>query len=264
MGSSEADASAKAPKTSTAQEQTPATSSTPAVTVYPDWSTFQAYSPIPPHGFFHSPVGSSPQPHPYMWGPQHLMPPYGTPPPPYVMYPPGGLYSHPSIPPGAHPFSPYAMASPSSNIEASGTAPGVDIDGKSSVGKERSPLKRSKGSLGSLNMITGKNNSEPGINYQGNQPMEPSLRVVKVEVRVQVKGVMPILRISFACMVVKTSAGHRGWSQHPTYSQTTMDGVDMRPVEASTKATAAFCFNALLTTEDDGVVPEISCLKANN
>ncbi|XP_064959701.1 bZIP transcription factor 1-D-like isoform X2 [Musa acuminata AAA Group] len=70
MGSSEADASAKAPKTSTAQEQTPATSSTPAVTVYPDWSTFQAYSPIPPHGFFHSPVGSSPQPHPYMWGPQ--------------------------------------------------------------------------------------------------------------------------------------------------------------------------------------------------
>ncbi|KAJ8486278.1 hypothetical protein OPV22_018763 [Ensete ventricosum] len=130
MGSSEADASAKAPKTSTAQEQTPATSSTPAVTVYPDWSTFQAYSPIPPHGFFHSPVGSSPQPHPYMWGPQHLMPPYGTPPPPYVMYPPGGLYSHPSIPPGAHPFSPYAMASPSSNIEASGTAPGVEIDGK--------------------------------------------------------------------------------------------------------------------------------------
>ncbi|CAL9084690.1 unnamed protein product [Musa textilis] len=162
MGSSEADASAKAPKTSTAQEQTPATSSTPAVTVYPDWSTFQAYSPIPPHGFFHSPVGSSPQPHPYMWGPQHLMPPYGTPPPPYVMYPPGGLYSHPSIPPGAHPFSPYAMASPSSNVEASGTAPGVEIDGKSSEGKERSPLKRSKGSLGSLNMITGKNNSEPG------------------------------------------------------------------------------------------------------
>ncbi|RWW16847.1 hypothetical protein GW17_00019245, partial [Ensete ventricosum] len=43
-----------------------------------------------------------------------------------------------------------------------GTAPGVEIDGKSSEGKERSPLKRSKGSLGSLNMIPGKNNSEPG------------------------------------------------------------------------------------------------------
>ncbi|RRT51721.1 hypothetical protein B296_00050939 [Ensete ventricosum] len=162
MGSSEADTSAKAPKTSAAQEQTPATSSTPAVTVYPDWSSFQAYSPIPPHGFFHSPVASSPQPHPYMWGPQHLMPPYGTPPPPYVMYPPGGLYSHPSIPPGAHPFNPYAMTSANSNAEASGAAPGVEMDGKSSEGKERSPIRRSKGSLGSLNMITGKNNSEPG------------------------------------------------------------------------------------------------------
>ncbi|THU71723.1 hypothetical protein C4D60_Mb04t04490 [Musa balbisiana] len=162
MGSSEADPSAKTPKTSAAQEQTPATSSTPAVTVYPDWSSFQAYSPIPPHGFFHSPVASNPQPHPYMWGPQHLMPPYGTPPPPYVMYPPGGIYSHPSIPPGAHPFNPYAMTSANSNVEASGGAPGVEMDGKSSEGKERSPIRRSKGSLGSLNIITGKNNSGPG------------------------------------------------------------------------------------------------------
>ncbi|KAG6481189.1 hypothetical protein ZIOFF_057784 [Zingiber officinale] len=161
MGSSEADASAKTPRTSVAQEQTTATSSTPAVTVYPDWSNFQvAYSPIPPHGFFHSPVASSPQPHPYMWGPQHLMPPYGTPPPPYVMYPPGGLY--PSMPPGAHPFSPYAMTSPNSNVEASGALAGTEVDGKSSEGMERSAIKRSKGSLGSLNMITGKNSTEPG------------------------------------------------------------------------------------------------------
>ncbi|KAI3788097.1 hypothetical protein L2E82_00760 [Cichorium intybus] len=30
----------------------------------------------------------------------HLMPPYGTPPHPYVaMYPPGGIYAHPSMPP---------------------------------------------------------------------------------------------------------------------------------------------------------------------
>lgn len=39
---------------------------------------------------------------------------------------------------------------------------GTEMDGKSSEGKERSPLKRSRGSLGSLNMITGKNNNEPG------------------------------------------------------------------------------------------------------
>lgn len=29
-----------------------------------------------------------------------MMPPYGTPPHPYVaMYPPGGMYAHPSMPP---------------------------------------------------------------------------------------------------------------------------------------------------------------------
>ena len=35
------------------------------------------------------------------------------------------------------------------------------MDGKPSEGKEKLPIKRSKGSLGSLNMITGRNN-EPG------------------------------------------------------------------------------------------------------
>ncbi|KAI3742214.1 hypothetical protein L1987_59894 [Smallanthus sonchifolius] len=37
--------------------------------------------------------------HPYIWGGQHLMmPPYGTPVPyPYV-YPPTGVYGHPSMP----------------------------------------------------------------------------------------------------------------------------------------------------------------------
>lgn len=37
----------------------------------------------------------------------------------------------------------------------------MESDGKPSEGKEKLPIKRSKGSLGSLNMITGKN-SEPG------------------------------------------------------------------------------------------------------
>ncbi|XP_073011592.1 bZIP transcription factor 1-B-like isoform X2 [Typha latifolia] len=161
MGSSEAEA--KTPKTSSAQEQPPTTSSSPAAPVYPEWPSFQAYSPIPPHGFFHSPVASSPQAHPYMWGAQPIMPPYGTPPHQYVMYPPGGLYAHPSMPPGTHPFTPYAMPSPNGNADVLGAAPGSsEMDGKSSEGKKRSPLKRSKGSLGSLNMITGKNNNELG------------------------------------------------------------------------------------------------------
>ena len=39
---------------------------------------------------------------------------------------------------------------------------GGETNGKSSEGKEKSPIKRSKGSLGSLNMITGKNCVEHG------------------------------------------------------------------------------------------------------
>ncbi|KAJ6809333.1 bZIP transcription factor 68-like [Iris pallida] len=163
MGSSEADTPAKAPKSSApAQDQPPAASAAPAAPAYPDWSTFQGYSPMPPHGFFPSPMAASPTGHPYMWGPQHMMPPYGTPPPPYVMYP-HGVYAHPSLPPASHPFSPYAMPSPNSNVEASGAAPGgTEADCKSPEGKEKSPLKNCKGTLGSLNMITGKNNNDQG------------------------------------------------------------------------------------------------------
>ncbi|KAJ4728573.1 BZIP transcription factor family protein [Melia azedarach] len=158
MGSSEVEKQAKekeakTPPATTTQEQTPTTSTG---TVNPDWSGFQAYSPIPPHGF----LASSPQAHPYMWGVQHIMPPYGTPPHPYVaMYPHGGIYAHPSIPPGSYPFSPFAMPSPNGIAEASGNTPGsMEADGKPSDAKEKLPIKRSKGSLGSLNMITGKNN----------------------------------------------------------------------------------------------------------
>ncbi|KAH0932692.1 hypothetical protein HID58_009809, partial [Brassica napus] len=86
-----------------------------SVSAGPDWSGFQASSaPMQPHGF----VTSSPQPHPYMWRVQHMMPPYGTPPHPYVtMYPPGGMYAHPSMPPGSYPYSP--MPSPNGVTEAS-------------------------------------------------------------------------------------------------------------------------------------------------
>ncbi|KAL5172514.1 bZIP transcription factor 16 [Glycine soja] len=142
MGSSDMD---KTPKEesktppATSQEQS---STTGMPTTNPDWSNFQTYSPIPPHGF----LASSPQAHPYMWGVQHIMPPYGTPPHPYVaMYPHGGIYAHPSIPPGNAPGS-------------------IEVGGKPPEMKEKLPIKRSKGSVsgGNLSMwITGKNN-EPG------------------------------------------------------------------------------------------------------
>ncbi|KAF8051208.1 hypothetical protein N665_1779s0003 [Sinapis alba] len=169
MGSSEVEKSGKEnePKTPPpppSSSSPPVTSQEPSSAVSaatPDWSGFQAYSPMPPHGY----VASSPQPHPYMWGVQHMMPPYGTPPHPYVaMYPPGGMYGHPSLPPGSYPYSPYAMPSPNGMAEASGnTGSGVEGDGKQAEVKEKLPIKRSKGSLGSLNMIIGKNN-EAGKN----------------------------------------------------------------------------------------------------
>ncbi|XP_042391223.1 bZIP transcription factor 1-A-like isoform X1 [Zingiber officinale] len=164
MASDKADSSAKAPKTVAAQEQPPMASSVVAPSVYPDWSGYQSYPPIPPHGLFHSPAGSSPYAHPYMWGVQHLMPPYGSlppygsPPPPYVMYPPRGLYAHPSIPPGSYPFGSYAMTNPSINAGTSGTPlGGMEMDDK--------PSKRNKRDLmncsGSSNILPGKDNTGP-------------------------------------------------------------------------------------------------------
>ncbi|CAA2994559.1 bZIP transcription factor 16-like [Olea europaea subsp. europaea] len=98
-----------------------------------------------------------------MWGVQQFMPPFGTPPHPYVaMYPPGSVYAHPTIPPGSYPFSPFAMPSPNGIAEASPNTPGnMELDGKSSEGKEKLPIKVSRGSLASLNMVTGKD-IEPG------------------------------------------------------------------------------------------------------
>ncbi|GMI95598.1 basic region/leucine zipper transcription factor 16 [Hibiscus trionum] len=157
MGSSEMDKAVKEkePKTPPATQEASSTSNSGVVNA--DWSGFQAYSPIPPHGF----LASSPQAPPYMWGVQHIMPPYGTPPHPYVaMYPHGGIYAHPSLPPGSYPFSPFAMPSPNGIAEASGNTPGsTEMDGKPPEVKEKLPIKRSKESLGSLNMVTGKNSN---------------------------------------------------------------------------------------------------------
>ncbi|CAN6807516.1 unnamed protein product [Brassica oleracea] len=131
-----------------------------SVSAGPDWSGFQASSaPMQPHGF----VTSSPQPHPYMWGVQQMMPPYGAPPHPYVtMYPPGGMYAHPSMPPGSYPYSPYAMHSPNGMTVASGnTTGGTEGDSKRSDVKEKLPIRRSKRIL---NMMRGKNSGASANN----------------------------------------------------------------------------------------------------
>lgn len=152
MGTGETGTPTKAAKVSTTQEQ----QTTP--TPYAEWgAAFQAYynsGGQPPPGYFPPSVGSGPQPHPYMWGGQPMMPGYGTPAPPYgAMYPHGGMYSHPSMPPGAHPYSQYGMPSPGGAIasEATATTPaGGEGEGTKVADrlKNRLPLKRSKGSDG--------------------------------------------------------------------------------------------------------------------
>ncbi|GFP85293.1 g-box-binding factor 1 [Phtheirospermum japonicum] len=120
-------------------QEVPITPNTPA---YPDWSSsMQAFygAGATPSPFF-APTVASPTPHPYMWGGQHpMMPPYGTPVPYPAMYPPGGVYAHPSM----------------------ATAPGVvhgtpELDGKTTDGKDRVPSKKTKIPPGNHGMIGGK------------------------------------------------------------------------------------------------------------
>lgn len=69
-----------------------------------------------------------------------MVPPYGTPPPPYMMYPPGTVYAHPTTP-GVHPFH-YPMQT-NGNLEpagAQGAAPGAaETNGKNEPGKTSGP-----------------------------------------------------------------------------------------------------------------------------
>ncbi|XP_019052309.1 PREDICTED: bZIP transcription factor 68-like isoform X2 [Nelumbo nucifera] len=84
----------------------------------------------------------------------HIIPPYGTPPPPYVTMYTHGVYAHPSIPLGSHPYSPYTV--PSSNGMAEASVPGAN--GKQGEQKSKIPVRRSKGSSANLDMLAGKDN----------------------------------------------------------------------------------------------------------
>ncbi|KAH0850530.1 hypothetical protein HID58_095451 [Brassica napus] len=150
MGSSEVDKSGEEnePKTPPPPSSAPVTSQEPSLL----WPLLigLAYSPMPPpHGY----VASSPQPHPYMWGVQHMMPPYGTPPHPY-----GHVSSRDLI----H-IVPIQCLLLMEWLKLQEILEAVEGDGKQAEAKEKLPIKRSKGSLGSLNMIIGKKN-EAGKN----------------------------------------------------------------------------------------------------
>ncbi|GJN30846.1 hypothetical protein PR202_gb19184 [Eleusine coracana subsp. coracana] len=164
MGKGDVTTRSKSQKPSAVQSEQNTPTNPPMA--YPDWSQFQAYynaagtAPMTPPAFFHSPVTPNPQGHPYMWGPQ-MMPSYGT--PPYAaMYAQGTPYQQTPMPPGSHPYSPYPVQSPNGTVQIppKSGAGGTETD-KSSKNKRKTPLKRSKGSLGSLDVVMAKNNKSP-------------------------------------------------------------------------------------------------------
>ncbi|XP_042424186.1 G-box-binding factor 3-like isoform X3 [Zingiber officinale] len=72
----------------------------PAFHPYPDWAAMQAYygpGVMPP--YFSTSIVPGYAPHPYMWAPRPLIPPFGS---PYAAIYPNGGYPHPSMPPGPH------------------------------------------------------------------------------------------------------------------------------------------------------------------
>ncbi|KAL6596299.1 hypothetical protein ACP70R_047663 [Stipagrostis hirtigluma subsp. patula] len=164
MGKGDVVTRSKSQKSSAIQNEQSTPTNPP--TAYPDWSQFQAYynaagtAPMTPPAFFHSSVAPSPQGHPYMWGPQ-MMPPYGTPPPYAAMYAQGTPYQQAPMPPGSHPYSPYPLQSPNGTVQTPTSGAGGTETDKSSKNKRKTPLKRSKGSLGSLDVVTAKNNKSP-------------------------------------------------------------------------------------------------------
>ncbi|TYI01567.1 hypothetical protein ES332_A11G210300v1 [Gossypium tomentosum] len=142
MGTEEESSPAKHSKpTASAQEM-------PTTPAYPDWSSqMQAYygAGATPPPFFASTVAST-TPHPYIWGGQHpLMPPYGTPVPYPVIYPPGGVYAHPNM-----------------AIAPSSAPNNADHEEKSADDKDRGATKKSKGTSGSKVEESGKAASGSG------------------------------------------------------------------------------------------------------
>ncbi|KAJ4966813.1 hypothetical protein NE237_018662 [Protea cynaroides] len=151
MGSGDESTPAKPSKSTASTQETPTTPS------YPDWSSpLQGYygPGATPPPFFTSPVSSSPTPHPYLWGSQHLITPYGTPLPYPALYPHGGLYAHPNIP-----------------MQSQGALPtAAEMEGKAPNGKDRTSIEKSKGSSGN----TGRKLGERGKAASGSGNDGPS------------------------------------------------------------------------------------------
>ncbi|XP_010518298.1 PREDICTED: G-box-binding factor 3 isoform X2 [Camelina sativa] len=126
------------------------------VHVYPDWAAMQAYYgprvAMPP--YYNSAMAASghPPPPPYMWNPQHMMSPYGS---PYaaVYQHGGGVYPHPGIPMGSQPQCQKAPTP--------GTQLSIDTPTKSTGNTDNGLMKKLK-EFDGLAMSLGNGNPETG------------------------------------------------------------------------------------------------------
>lgn len=150
MGAEDEGTPAKSSKTAASTKEVPAAPAPAAAAAaaatppYPDWSSsMQAYyggggAPAP---FFASTV-ATPASHPYLWGGQHPFSPYGTPVPYQAVYPPGGVYAHPS------------MAMTPSVVHTN-----ADVEGKNADKNDKGSSKKSKGRNGSK-AVSGSGNDD--------------------------------------------------------------------------------------------------------
>ncbi|CAL4890264.1 unnamed protein product [Urochloa decumbens] len=108
-----------------------------------------------------------------MWGAQPMVPPYGTPPSPYVMYPPGTVYAHPSTAPGAAPnvpemngkTEPGRISAPSANGITSHSDSGSESESEGSDANSQNDS-HSKDNDGKED-----GSSQNGISYSASQGM---------------------------------------------------------------------------------------------
>ncbi|CAN6822860.1 unnamed protein product [Brassica oleracea] len=127
------------------------------VHVYPDWAAMQAYYgprvAMPPYYNSAMAAASGHPPPPYMWNPQHMMSPYGT---PYAaVYPHGGgVYAHPGFP--------MPQSQKGAALSTPGTPLNIDTPSKSTGNTENGLMKKLKEFDGLAMSLGNGNNGDEG------------------------------------------------------------------------------------------------------
>ncbi|XP_022924747.1 common plant regulatory factor 1-like isoform X1 [Cucurbita moschata] len=171
MGTSEDAKSVKTEKQSSPSSDQNCVSNSASIHVFPDWAAMQAYYgprvAVPP--YYNSAVASGHAPHPYMWGPPQMIPPYGT---PYAaIYSHGGVYAHPAVSMGPQSHGPGGV--PSSPAQAV-TPLSIETPSKVSGSSSQGLMKKLKGFDG-LAMSIGNVSTESaagGVEHGPSESME--------------------------------------------------------------------------------------------